>query len=217
LTRTHFPEMHSSPAVHTPQLSILAPQPSAAGPHSRFCAAQVFGVHVCVPLPHLFGTGGCRPRTIHRPGKCRTRRGRRNRRARSRSLHPPGIAWPGRTLWRRHARAKVEDHVFEQLFLCVHRVRVALRGENLVVLVRVLDVKIAEQHAPALQRRRRRGQVFHAIDGRVVREMQRDFQARVVVAGARIGAAAIRVAGAHLAAGLALLVVGAVAIEPCWV
>src|SRR3954468_6688130 len=50
--------MHKSPALQVPHESIFAPQPSAAGPHSRFCAAHVVGVQLCVPLPHLFGTGG---------------------------------------------------------------------------------------------------------------------------------------------------------------
>ena len=54
----HLPCVHSSPAEHVPQLSILLPQPSAAGPHSRFCTAQLKGTQVVVPLPHLFGTGG---------------------------------------------------------------------------------------------------------------------------------------------------------------
>ncbi len=30
----HLPPMHSSLAAHTPQLLIMLPQPSAAGPHS---------------------------------------------------------------------------------------------------------------------------------------------------------------------------------------
>jgi hypothetical protein len=58
LTGMHLPCTHSSPASHVPQLSILSPQPSAAGPHSFFNVPQVSGTHSCVPLPHLFGTGG---------------------------------------------------------------------------------------------------------------------------------------------------------------
>src|SRR6187397_3165747 len=50
--------MHSSPRLQVPQLSILSPQPSAAGPHSTFCTAHVLGTHVFVPLPHLLATGG---------------------------------------------------------------------------------------------------------------------------------------------------------------
>jgi len=61
LTCEHLPWTHSSPAAHTPQLSIFSPHPSAAGPHSKFCAPQVRGTQVVVPLPHLLGTGGVPP------------------------------------------------------------------------------------------------------------------------------------------------------------
>lgn len=49
------PPPQVKPGAHTPQSSRL-PQPSATGPQSAFCWAQVRGVQPPVPMPHLFGT-----------------------------------------------------------------------------------------------------------------------------------------------------------------